>query len=229
MRLHRFFIDEQVGNRNVLKIGNPDQIHQWMKVFRYKAGDKIYIFDNSGFEYLAEFSSLHKKEAELKILEKNKVQNLPKKNVWLFQSLIKKDNFEWVVEKGTELGVSAFCPVESERSEKKGLNFERAGKIVIEASEQSGRGMVPEIKEVVNLEKALQICEENEIFPICFDLNGEYVNQNNLDELVFEKKVGTFIGPEGGWTEKEINLFKQREIPVLGLGAQVLRAETAAI
>lgn len=225
MRLHRFYIEETIADALEIIVYNKELIHQWMKVFRYKTGDEIYIFDNSGFEYLSKFENLNKNDATIKIIEKSEVLNKPKQNIWLFQSLIKKDNFEWVVEKGTELGVNVFYPVESERSEKKSLNLERVKKIAIEASEQSGRGVISEIKEVLSLKEALEICKDNNFNAIAFHLDGEKINQSKFSS----EKIAIFIGPEGGWSEKEISLFKENNISIYSLGSQVLRAETAAI
>jgi 16S rRNA (uracil1498-N3)-methyltransferase len=113
----------------------------------------------------------------------------------------------------------------SERSEKKSLNMERLEKIVIEASEQSGRGTIPTIHPVVTLAEAInQIKGSGAI--LAFHTEGELFQDDVLDK---EKSIALFIGPEGGWSEKEVDLFHVENIPVKSLGKQVLRAETAAI
>ena len=123
MRLHRFFIEQEIPDSEEVTIADKDLIHQWQKVFRLKTGDKVIIFDGSGFDYVSEFVSLDRNNSILKIVEKKLNQNIQKKEIHLFQSIIKKDKFEWVLEKGTELGVSFFHPIISERSEKKNINF----------------------------------------------------------------------------------------------------------
>lgn len=94
---------------------------------------------------------LSKESAQISVGESRTVPTA-KKDVWLCMAIVKKDNFEWIVEKGTEIGVNHFVPVVAERSEKKDLNMERLIKIAREASEQSGRGTVPEIHPVMTLE-----------------------------------------------------------------------------
>ncbi|NDE68149.1 RsmE family RNA methyltransferase, partial [bacterium] len=127
---------------------------QWRKVFRFKAGDKVILFDGSGFDFLCEIQSYTANTqgrgekssescAEVKILEVMNNVVVPVRETSLFCAVLKKDTFEWVVEKATEMGVSRIVPVLAERSEKKNLNIERLQKIIIEASEQSGRGTLP--------------------------------------------------------------------------------------
>jgi 16S rRNA (uracil1498-N3)-methyltransferase len=223
MRLHRFFIEEHLRNKKDISIFDDEIIHQWKDVFRLRSGDKVILLDNTGFEYLSEVQLLAKGKAELKILESTAATNIPKKEVWLFAALIKKDNFEWILEKGTEVGVSHFVPLLSDRTEKKDINMERAQKIIRESSEQSGRGKMPEIDEPTDLEQAINTAQ---IPLIAFHLTGE---KFVADFQNAKQKIGILVGPEGGWSDKELTLFKEKNIPVYTLGEQVLRAETAAI
>ena len=126
MRLHRFYTEQKIGDRIDASVVEPDLVHQWRKVFRLGAGDHVVIFDGSGIEYECEIKDLSRGGAELAIVEKRPAGNIPKRDIMLLPSLVKKDNIEWVIEKATELGVNAFAPVISERSEKKGFNSERA-------------------------------------------------------------------------------------------------------
>ena len=222
MRTHRFFIEREIPESGEVKVADKDLIHQWQKVFRLKTGNRVILFDGSGFDYISEFVSLDKNNSVLKILEKELNQNIPKKEIHLFQSIIKKDKFEWVLEKGTELGISYFHPIVSERSEKKNINFERAGKIIKEASEQSGRGDLLHIKELANIEDVFN----NDFISIAFHPTGDKFNKNDFEK---EKILGIFIGPEGGWSDKELELFKKKGVKILSIGQQILKAETAAI
>lgn len=222
MRLHRFFIEQKILESGEVVLADKDLIHQWGKVFRLKMGDRVILFDGSGFDYVEEFVSLDKNKGVLKVVEKIKNENVPKKEIHLFQSVIKKDKFEWVLEKGTELGVSHFHPIISERSEKKNINFERARKIIKEASEQSGRGSLPTLKELVDFKESL-----NNNFPsVAFHPAGDQFDRSNFEK---EKAFGIFIGPEGGWSDRELEIFKEKGVKILSLGTQILRAETAAV
>jgi 16S rRNA (uracil1498-N3)-methyltransferase len=228
MRLHRFFIEEYLKNKKEVALYDDELIHQWKDVFRLNAGDKVILLDNTEYEYLSEFKTLAKGKAELKIIESNVSLNIPKKEIWLLASVIKKDNFEWVLEKCTEIGVSHFIPVLSDRTEKKDINLERAHKIVKEASEQSGRGKLPMVYEPMTLKDALEE-KQAESF-IAFDQTGDFLDTSTRDDIRgSENSLGIIIGPEGGWSSNELKLFESKNIPIYSIGVQVLRAETAAI
>ena len=243
MRLHRFFIQDEEPMEVDHDIGvyNVDLLHQWKNVFRLRTGDKVILLDNSGMEYLATIRSLTKEKAELEIGESKAGLNIPSREIWLFAALVKKDNFEWILEKGTELGVSNFVPVVSERSEKKNLNMERAVKITREASEQSGRGILPRVHDIVTLEeifdpKAPIAAGIENVQLIAFHPEGKPFDtqlfkspSRKLGAGPMKTPIGVFIGPEGGWSEKENDLFTAKNIPIFSLGPQILRAETAAI
>lgn len=220
--MHRFFIERSMPESGEVIITDKDLIHQWQKVFRFKTSDKMILFDGSEFDYVSEIVSLNKNECVLKIVEKTKNENVPKKEIHLFQSIIKKDNFEWVLEKGTELGIFHFHPIISERSEKKNINFDRAKKIIKEASEQSGRGSLPILSKLAGLEESLG----DNFVSVAFHPDGD-----RFDRIDFEKDktVGIFIGPEGGWSGRELEIFKKNKVKILSFGPQILKTETAAI
>lgn len=222
MRFHRFFIEQEIPESGEIKVADNNLIHQWGKVFRFKAGDQVILFEGTGYDYVSEIISLDKNQGVLKVVEKIQNKNIPKKEIHLFQSIIKKDNFEWVLEKGTELGVSYFHPIISERSEKKNINFERASKIIKEASEQSGRGNLPILGDLIDLKESLS----NDFSSVAFHPAGDKFSK---DDFKNEKIIGIFIGPEGGWSDRELEIFKEKGVKVLSLGSQILRAETAAI
>jgi 16S rRNA (uracil1498-N3)-methyltransferase len=219
MRLHRFYIKEDLEKGKEVRILDPDLIHQWMKVFRFKASDRVIVFNGNGKEFEGYFKVLSKKEAVILIDKENEVNNGQKVELHVFQSMIKKDNFELVVEKCTEIGASAFHPIISERSEKKDVNIQRLEKIAKEASEQSGKVRLPEIFGPSDLKSAIDNFD-GKLFVL--DLDGK-----ELD--IKDGKVGILIGPEGGWTENERDLFEHMNIKSFSLGPQILRAETAAI
>lgn len=233
MRLQRFYINFPLEHtRETLK--DERLIHQWRNVFRYNVGSEVILFDGSGNEYDSVIEKLNNREAEVRLVSERK-GIVPERRILLFQSLIKKDKMEWVIEKATELGVSKIVPIVSERSEKKGFNLERAKKIAIEASEQCGRADVPEITSSQQLAASIQECEGK---IIAFDPSGESLElgaksleRKKESEALSSKlaPLSLFIGPEGGWTEKELEIFKQKEAKILSLGPLTLRAETAAI
>jgi 16S rRNA (uracil1498-N3)-methyltransferase len=163
--------------------------------------------------------------ATVSILQKKKVADHFSREVWLCVGIIKKD-FELIVEKATELGVSHIVPLLCKRSEKKDVNLERLRKIAAEASEQSGRGEVPMVHDVISLENILKssILPEEKIF---LHPEGKYIG--DFLSAKNSKHIAVFLGPEGGFTPAEIEEFSVYRIPEVSLGSQTLRTETAAI
>ncbi len=223
MRLHNFYLEERIGDNDTVTVTDPSLVHQMKNVFRFHDGQSVVLLDNSGWEYVSQVVSLTKEHVVFHIVEKRQNTNIPKHEVFLFQSVIKKDKFEWVLEKGTEIGVTHFVPILADRSEKKELNLERCKKIMIEAAEQSHRGVLPRLYDVYDWNKAL---DWNGISYCAFHPEGRPIRRSMFTDI---SRVGLLIGPEGGWTDRELDAFKDRNIPLYSLGPQILRAETAAI
>ncbi len=224
MKMHRFFVEHTIGDEREITVVDEKLLHQWRDVLRLEPGDPVILFDGSGSDFLCELALVSRSEAKLRLVRKveREKENL---NVYLCMSLIKNDNFELVLEKGTELGVTHFVPILAERSVKRALNMDRARTIIKEASEQSGRAVLPELHEVTTLDQVV------EKFPIHFFACHPESDKFKYALPLFSKDepIGILIGPEGGFTSNEIEFFKQKGIPLLGLGTNTLRAETAAI
>ena len=231
MRLHRFYVSELVGTKTEVILDSSDVIHQIRKVFRLKKGDLLIIFDGSGSDYTCGIEDFRNDTIVLGVREASKSRFMPERELYLYAALVKKDTFEWIVEKATELGVTKITPIIAERTEKKAVNEDRLKKIVIEASEQSGRGNVAEIAPIVGLKEALiELQEKNEdesIKSIAFHTDAELFTKSDLGDKI--EPIACFIGPEGGWSPDEIGLFHQNKVPVRSIGTQVLRAETAVV
>jgi 16S rRNA (uracil1498-N3)-methyltransferase len=229
MRLHRFYIKEAVGDQTEVSIPDHNLIHQLKNVFRFNVGTQVVLFDNSGFEYLAMITFLQYHQVTFQILEAKNKRKKSDKQIFLFASLIKKDNFEWIIEKATELGIAGIMPVISERSEKKSLNMERGTKILTEASEQSGRVTLPILQNPQNLEDVIRgVIEENDMNLFVIHPEGKLFKGLDFGNSK-SKAIGVFVGPEGGWSDRELKMFKDAKIPIYNIGSQILRAETAAI
>ena len=242
MRLHRFYIEQKIGEAGEITLTDSELIHQMVNVFRFQIGNKVSLFDGTGFEYEAEIITISKKEISFKILNKKShfADATRDRNVSLYLALIKKGNFELSAEKCTEVGMSEIHPIISERSEKKDLNIERLNKIVKEASEQSGRVTLPKVFDIKPLDLAVsqaiaegKVCVTFHTVPFePTQTNSLHLTQTNHSESCLNKSEGdvaAFVGPEGGWTDSEIELFKKNNFKILSLGTNILRAETAAI
>jgi len=228
MRIHRFYLHTPISD-NTFDISDRELVHQWKHVFRYNVGSQVILFDGSGQEHLSMISRLATLGATVSIVKSKDLAKVSRE-VCLCMSIIKKDNFELIVQKATELGVSRIIPILSERSEKKNINLERLQKIAIEASEQSGRGDVPTVSEVMTLGDLLEKNSEHKtLADDKIVLHPEGMLLSHYIESTHALSVAVFVGPEGGWSENEIALFKTYDIPIISLGTQILRAETAAI
>ena len=234
MRLHNFFIEQKIGEAKVIHLEDSDLLHQLKNVFRLEKGNEIVLLDNSGSQYRCKIELLSKNEGVFEVLEATENNVKPSREIFLYVSMIKKDNFEWILQKATEIGVSHFVPIISGRSVKINFNHERGLKIIKEASEQSGRGTLPELQEMVSLDKVLGEVEKDGMQAIAFHLEeglmeaADFISQK-LKNRADATKVAIFIGPEGGWSDTEIEQFKKHGVNILSLGDATLRAETAAI
>jgi 16S rRNA (uracil1498-N3)-methyltransferase len=225
MKHHHFFVEENLrkAESGIVKISDPEILHQWLRVLKLSPGSEVVLLDDSGFEFISSIETLGPGEAILKIKEVYENKHGSNQEVFLFQSLIKSDKFEWVLQKGTELGVARFMPILADHSEKKSLNFPRCKKILIEASEQCGRATLPKLYEVMKLEEAFGQYDARAVV-----FHPDAPKFNKLD-FINEKNLAIFIGPEGGWSEREIDLFKKKNVPILSFSSLILRSETAAI
>lgn len=244
MKIHRFYVPEDVMEtliNNTVSEVMPDTvdkyfdgeefIHQLAHVLRFETGDVFHVFNDVEGEYRVSLVSAHKKALQMKIeskIEKN--DNGIEVCITLAMSLIKKDKFELVTEKATELGVNDIVPMMTERVVQKHLSQDRLLRITKEASEQCGRVDIPQVSDTVSLSDILKNVKD---FNVC--LYGNMEGEVSVKELIgmtqkdSTKNVLVFIGPEGGWTEGEIQMFMDAGVKSVSIHKNTLRAETAAI
>ena len=204
-----------------------EQTHYVKDVMRLKTGDKLSVFNTLG-EWNAVIQSYEKNGAKIKILEKVRDKN-NEKNIWLAFSPIKQNSLNFLIQKGTELGVQKFFPILSERTVVREVNIKRIKKIIIEASEQSNRISVPEIDKPELLKSFLTGFPKNGCLIFC-DINSNQNNLKNILEKRIEGPICLLIGPEGDFSQNErkmiINLNQTHSIT---LAKNILKAETAAL
>lgn len=199
-------------------------IHQWIKVLKFKKGERVVLFDGEGKLYKCEIQILEKKECVLKILEEEIKTTKNKKQINLFFGIPKKNNFELILEKGTEVGVTSFHPIITDRTEKLNINADRCEKILIEACEQSETPLLPPLGAVKHLEEVTPNLDPKNTF--IFHTTG---NKLMLDNFNFSNEVNLLIGPEGGWSPNEIEIFKNKNFKNYKIGENILKTETACI
>ena len=204
-----------------------EQTHYLKDVMRLKKGDKLSIFNTLG-EWNAVIETYEKKGVKIKIIGKTRDKS-NEKNIWLAFSPIKQNSLNFVIQKGTELGVQRFIPILSERTVVREINIERIKKIIIEASEQSNRISVPEINKPELLKNFLSQFPKNGSLIFC-DINS---NQNNLKNIITRSVDGPIcilIGPEGDFSENERkNIIDLNQTHSITLAKNILKAETAAL
>lgn len=223
MRLHRFYVAQPLGEDVV--IDNDSHVSQWTKVFRYTKGNFVILFNGDGHDYCYSIETISKKTASL-VRISTSPSYIPEHRIVLCMSLIKKDAFELVVEKATELGISSIIPIVTSRSEKKNLSFDRLTKIMQEASEQCGRGDVPVMAPITPLKEALEQLPKNAV-PVTLTFDAKPLSEART--MLKTKDLYLFIGPEGGFGEEDLSILRSHSSKECSLGQTVLRAETAAI
>jgi len=213
---------------NLLSNLSTEQSHYIKNVMRLKSGDTISLFNSVNGEWTAKIVSHNKENTDFKVeklIEHKKSEN----DLWLAFSPIKKNLLDMMIQKTTELGIQKFIPILSERSIVREINTERLKKIIVEASEQSKRISIPEIKNLEPLKNFLNKFPKDGSIIFC-DINSQ---KSDLKNILSKKKLGPvciLIGPEGDFSEKERQLIiEKKEIFSLSLANNLLRAETAAI
>ena len=204
-----------------------EQTHYIKDVMRLKIGDKLSIFNISG-EWNAVIQSYEKKGARIKVMKKVREKE-SEKNIWLAFSPIKQNPLNFIIQKGTELGIQKFIPILTERSMVREINIERIKKIIVEASEQSNRISVPEINSPKSLKDFLLQFPKNGYLIFC-DINSD---KNSLKKILEKKNnipLCILIGPEGDFSENERKMIiEQNQTFSISLAKNILKAETAAL
>ena len=210
---------------NSTNLLSKEHTHYVVNVMRLKRGSIINFFNIEG-EWESEIVFLEKERVEVKFLKK--VKEPQKKNkIELAICLVKKNPMEIILQKATELGVSKIIPIISERTEIKELNYDRAKKIVIEATEQSNQMFPPEILKVVKLKYFLKNLDQTTKL-----LFGDVNSKDNLSIEKFKnsKSLTILIGPEGDFSpsEREFILSFSQVVPFT-ISKNILRSDTAVI
>ena len=221
----RLFFSESLSLNLSSKL-NKSQSHYLTKVMRVKIGESFSLFNQSG-EWEAKINEISKGIVEFTVLKKLREKN-NEKDIWLAFTPIKSNFFNFMIQKATELGVTKFIPIITDRTIVRKINYERIEKIIIEASEQSNRIKVPKVEKIQNLNLFLKN-NNNKINIIFGDLNTE--NQN-LDSKIKneDKPICIIIGPEGDFTESErYQILNFNGVQSLKINNNILRTETAAI
>ncbi len=232
--MFNFFAEENSRQGDFYYITGSDFNHI-KNVLRMKTGETFLVSDN-GESHLCEITSFEGETAVAKIIEEN-YQNteLPVK-IYLFQGLPKSDKMELIIQKTVELGVHAIIPTEMSRcvvkleEKKKKSKTDRWQAISESAAKQSKRNVIPEVMKVMSYKEAISDADKLDMILVPYESkDGMESTKTALSEIKNGMSVGIFIGPEGGFDEKEIEFAKEKGAKIVSLGKRILRTETAAI
>ena len=218
-----FFSDNILENTTSLL--SKEHTHYIVNVMRLKRGSNINFFNKEG-EWLSEIVFLERDRVEVKFLNKIKESSITS-NIELAICLVKKTPMEIILQKATELGVSRITPIISERTEVKELNFERAIKITVEATEQSNQLNPPVINKVTKLKDFISnINQDKKLF--FADINSEY--RMKPADIKKNQSISILIGPEGDFSSQERKLIlATSNLTSFTLSRNILRTDTAVI
>ncbi|OOM81597.1 RsmE family RNA methyltransferase [Clostridium sp. BL-8] len=235
--MHKFFTEPY----NITDIEGRilgDDVKHIYKVLRLSEGEDVVLNNCEGIEYLGKIKTITKSEVVVSIIKKLDINNESKIKVHLFQGLPKGQKMDLIVQKGTELGVHEFIPTITARVDVKlkgeFKKLDRLNRIALEASKQSKRSIIPQVREVIDFEEALSKLKDMDLALVPYEnaeafgikslmrqLEKENVDLSNIND------VGILIGPEGGFEEEEINTLKAQGAYIVTLGNRILRTETA--
>ncbi len=232
--MHRFFVSPQSiqGDRAVIR---GPVVHQIRNVLRMRPGDHVVLLDNTDWAYRTELFIIEPDVVRGRIVEKSKPETEPEARITLYQGLLKGQKFDWVLQKGTEIGVRAFVPVLSGRSvvgsleDVSAVRVERWQRILIEAAEQAGRAHLPTLSEPVLFRHACESARRGGLAIIPWEGERNLGLRDALVGIPPSKEVHMLIGPEGGFAEEEIAMALEFGVLPVSLGPRILRAETAGL
>jgi 16S rRNA (uracil1498-N3)-methyltransferase len=236
--MHRFFLPSDSIDGSVVRF--PDSTsRQLSRVLRVQIGEKVAVLDNTGWEYEVTLTNFLDNQSALGHVEESRLcPGEPNLRITLNQCVLKGSNFDLVLQKCTEVGVSSFVPVYSERTiPNMGTNSAQSRRecrwrrILTEAAEQSGRGLIPTLNQGIDFRTACKKVSDTAIIPWeeerSTGLQGVLREIKSVEDPLSRMEI--FIGPEGGFSTFEVDYARSLGIIPVSLGARILRAETAAI
>lgn len=236
--MQRYFVNDTENIQEKICFTGND-FHHMTKVMRMNIGSQIIALFPNGREAIFEITKIIHDRLEatlIKELEGNR--ELPI-SVTIATGLPKADKFEWIIQKGTELGAVEFIPVQTERTivkidEKKLMNkMNRWEKIAKEAAEQSERNRIPKINKPCTFQQLLTVSERFKHKLVAYEEEGRSGEKKNfvkvLEQIKKSESLLVVVGPEGGFSKKEIEALTSHQFTICGLGPRILRAETAPL
>ena len=228
-----FFVKSEDKTNNLIKINDNENYRHIAKALRARVGEKLLLIDENRIQYETVISEINSNEIICEIKGSYQSQRDLDFDLYLAQSPLRSDAQLTIMEKATELGVRGVYPVITDNCalaksvlDKK---HEKWQKVMFEASKQCERAVVPTCFEPTTLEKVLALNFDKIL--VLAERSTEISMKDYLTQNPIEKseKILVIIGPEGGFSQKEFEIFKQKGLPLISLGDLILKAETAVI
>jgi 16S rRNA (uracil1498-N3)-methyltransferase len=235
--LRRFFVPQEVFSGDDVRL-EGDLARRLSRVLRLQPGVTLLLLDGTGLEYETRLVEVGPRRVTGTVIARRAGRPEPRVRLALYQSLVKGERFDWVLEKGTELGVAAFVPLLSRRNvvrpaPGRSNRPERWQRVVREAAEQCGRSVLPVVLPGQGLEEALSTRADLLLLPWegegSLSLASAVRAARPALEAVERPTVAVFIGPEGGFADDEVDLARRAGARVVTLGRRILRSETAGV
>ena len=209
---------------------NKKQSHYLMNVMRKKIHGTFLVFNQTNGEFLAKIQSNNKKLLSVEVMKKIRDPE-EQIDLWVLFALVKKTPSEYIIQKATELGVSKIVPLITERTVTKSLNLKRFQDIAIEASEQCERITIPEILPLQKLYDVIDDwVEKRTIYYGDETMRHDKHSFNNFIKSTNASCGAVLVGPEGGFTTKEISYLKQKKFVIpINFGPRILKSDTAVV
>lgn len=234
--MNRFFLNSKLISKDRV-IFPADLAHQIVHVLRLGEGDEVAVLDDLGNIYRVKLNiGPGKNQVGGEIVNRESADSEPKIKVSLCFGLSNRDKVEWILQKGTEIGISAFYPFVSSRTlvQSKTLSPKRVDRwerIIREAAEQSGRGRLPRLILPMGYNQCVtEAVDAHDLVLIAWEEAEK--SRSSLKGLISNfdgESIALFVGPEGGFSEKEVEEAIQQGMKCISLGKRILRMETAAI
>lgn len=233
--MYKFFVEpEQIVEDTVFITG--EDVNHIVHVLRMKKGEQVLVSTSNDREYMCEITALEEEAVQLKLLDVYGSNRELPIEVTLYQALPKGDKMETVIQKMVELGAVRIVPVVTKRcvvqldQKKAAKKVARWNAISEAAAKQSKRNKIPEVMMPMSFAEALFDAKKLEAALIPYE-NAEGMEQARcmVDEAAKKRSLGIFIGPEGGFTEQEIEKSQQNGVKPISLGHRILRTETAGM
>jgi len=229
--MHRFFTEKENISTNFIDLKGSDVGHI-RKVLRLKVGDQIEVLNGEGSLYLINLIDINIKSIKGQILSSEKINTESPLKIHLGQSLIKGNGFDGILRRAIELGVYSISPLITERTVVKSDSYKKLArweKIIEESSKQCGRSSIPEItKSITKFESFCQKTKKSDLKLIFWEMEKNK-GLGDINPTALPSTASVLIGPEGGFTMKEVETARSYGFLSLGLGPRTFRAETAPL